>query len=147
MRQTSRAAWLICCSRCGSCSKAAIVSASQTPSELRFFHHHRRAVPRQRFGIDALVIVGRARERNEYCRLPCRRDFRDRACARAADHQIGARKGCRHVFDELEDLRRLAQRLICRQRVIIVTLAGLMNDVNARRLALQAPAGSGSWLH
>ena len=51
--------------------------------------------------------------------------------------KIGASKCRRHVFDELENLCRLAQRLICGQRVIIVTLSGLMDDVNSGRLALQ----------
>ena len=105
--------------------------------QLRLLHHHRGSVPRQSFGVDPLMIVGRARERNEHRRLPRRRNFRDRARSRAAHHQIGARKSCRHVFNELEDFRRLAQTSIRRQRVIIVTLAGLVNDVNSRRLALQ----------
>ena len=58
----------------------------------------------QGFGIDALVIVGGTRERDEDRRLSCCRNLSDRACARAAHHQVGPREGCRHVFDEPEYL-------------------------------------------
>ena len=119
----SRAAWLICSQALRILQQRRDRLGQPDSFQFRLFDHHRGSVPRQSFGIDALMIVGRARERNEDGRLPCRRNFRDRARARAAHHQIGARKGRRHVFDELEDFGRLAQRLISRQRVIIVTLA------------------------
>ena len=59
----------------------------------RFLDHHCGSVPRQGFGIDALMIVGRARKWNKDCGFSRRRNFGDRAGARAADYQ--SRRGRR----------------------------------------------------
>src|ERR1019366_7318587 len=76
-------------------------------------------------------------ERNKHRGLPCCRNFGDRARTRPANHQIGTREGRRHVFDELENFRGFAQTAVSRQRVIIVTLTSLVQNVNARSFALQ----------
>ena len=58
----------------------------------------------QGVSIDSLVIVRRAREGHKYRWFPGSGDFGDRTGAGSAYQQIRTREGCRHVFDEPEDL-------------------------------------------
>ena len=87
----------------------------------------------QRLGIVALMIVRRRRQRNENCRLPCGRDFRDGAGSGAAKQQIGARERSRHIVDERRNLSGdsvLRSTPLCASSIIL--LAGLMDEVNVR---------------
>ena len=75
--------------------------------ELRFFHHHRRSLARQRLSIHPLVVVRGPGKRNEDRGLSRRCNFRHGAGAGAADQQIRTRKCCRHILDKLKNLHRL----------------------------------------
>ena len=128
----ARAASLIRASRAGIFEQRAdrihqpdFVQLSFPPAPLR-----RRALL-QRLRIAPLMIVRRPRKRNKNRRLPRRRNLRDRARARAAQHQVRAREKRRHIVDKTMHFRRQCPSLLVRRLdVIIVTLSGLMDDAN-----------------
>src|SRR5262252_8315603 len=97
--------------------------------QLCFFQHDSSACALQSLRVDSLVIVCGARERNEDGWLSRGSNFRNRARPRAAEQQVGARKERRHISDELVNLGGCARSLVRCLRVIIVALAGLMDDV------------------
>ncbi len=86
----------------------------------------------QRRSIVALMIVRRRRQWNEDRRLARRRDLANRAGARAAHQQVGARKRSRHVVDEGRHLRRDHGIQVNRLRLFVILFAGLMNHVDVR---------------
>src|SRR5256886_5089559 len=96
-----------------------------------FFQCHSSARPLQGLGVYPLMVIGGAWKGNKDGRLPGCRDFRYRARAGAAQQQVCPRKESRHVSDELVNLGRNARPLVRSLRLIIVALAGLMDDVSA----------------
>src|SRR5436309_5507690 len=105
--------------------------------QLCFFQYHSSARPLQSLSVYPLMVIGGAWKGNEDARLPCCRDFCHGARPRAAQQQVCPRKESRHISDELVNLGRRARPLVRSLRLIIVALAGLMDDVNAGRLLQQ----------
>src|SRR5579862_3840452 len=87
------------------------------------------------------MIIGRSWKGNKNRRLAGSCNFGYRARSRPAHQQIGARKGGGHIFNKFENFGELdairSERSVSILRVIIVTLTGLMDDVNIRRLSSQ----------
>src|SRR5580704_318969 len=83
------------------------------------------------------MIVGGAREGHKNCWLAGRRHLGHRAGPGAADEQICPRKQTRHIVDKAIELNGAAQIRVGRLSVIIVTFAGLMDDVNSRNTLTQ----------
>src|SRR5437764_6858341 len=101
------------------------------------FQYHSSARPLQSLSVYPLMVIGGAWKGNEDGRLPCCRDFCDCTRPRAAQQQVCPRKESRHISDELVNLGRRARPLIRSLRLIIVALAGLMDDVDRGRLLQQ----------
>ena len=85
----------------------------------------------------SLVIVGRGWQRNEDCGLACSGDFSHRARSGAANEQVGASKGARHVIDEARYLSGNSGAGSSCQRRFVVLFAGLVDKVNSRYLLRQ----------
>src|SRR6266851_1607063 len=102
--------------------------------QLRLLYHHSGSRSLERLRIHPLMIVRCPRERHKNRGLPRRRNFRHRARARPADDQIRACKCRRHILNKVENLSRVAQPVIGGQRVMVVTLTGLVDEVNPWRL-------------
>src|SRR5437867_12013884 len=101
------------------------------------FQYHSSARPLQGLGVYPLMVIGGAWKGNKDSRLPGCRDFRHGARPGAAQQQICSREEGGHVINELVNLGRRARPLVRSLRLIIVALAGLMDDVNAGRLLQQ----------
>src|SRR5437660_8584464 len=105
--------------------------------QLCLFQYHSSARPLQGLGVYPLMVIGGAWKGNKDSRLPGCRDFRHGARPGAAQQQICSHEESGHVINELVNLGRRARPLVRSLRLIIVALAGLMDDVNAGRLLQQ----------
>src|SRR5438309_5640310 len=102
-----------------------------------FFQYHSSARPLQGSSVYTRMVVGAAWKGNKDSRLPGCRDFRHGARPGAAQQQICSREESGHVINELVNLGRRARPLVRSLRLIIIALAGLMDDVDRGRLLQQ----------
>ena len=77
----------LCARAAESCKRARVICEKGRVSRLtrRLPAVYRRSCTFQSLGVDSLVIIGRARERDEDCRFTCSGDLGNRARARATD--------------------------------------------------------------
>src|SRR6266496_2370113 len=85
--------------------------------------------------------VGGAGKRHEDGGLPCRGDFGNGAGPGAADEQVGAGEHAGHVVNELVDFAGNSRTLVGVVNMIVVALAGLVDDVDARNSLFQSAEG------
>ena len=105
--------------------------------QLCLFQYHSSARPLQSLGVYPLMVIGGAWKGNKDSRLPGCRNFRHGARPGAAQQQISSREESGHVINELVNLGRRARPLVRSLRLIIIALAGLMDDVDRGRLLQQ----------